>query len=183
MTKPRDAIKWLKSLIGTPEYEGKPTYPPEKSIMERLEGLIPPVDKIRDSYNVDRRIAEAAHKAMLSVEELVKETSELIKETLREQKKAIDAQELLLDQQEVTAGIIDVQYYKSIDAETIIQNLREWMFGDPRTIAWFLENVLIPAFTNAFAQQTAARQRKLFNGLRVAVNVLQKLDGILLEPQ
>jgi hypothetical protein len=149
--------------------------------MERLEDLIPPVGLIRDSHGVDQRVAEVAHTAMLAVDALVKEIGELVKVTLKEQSTAIEASELLLDQQAITGDIIDVQYYKSLDAETIITNLREWLLKDDVTIAWMLENVMIPAFTLAFAKQSESRQRKLFSGLRVAVNYLQKLDGVLLE--
>jgi hypothetical protein len=168
--------KWLKTIkLWTRK-------PKSKSIMERLEDLIPPVGKIRDSYGVDQRVAEAAHTAMLSVDALVKEIGVLVNATIEKQGEAIEASGLLLEQQVLTGAEIDVQYYKSLDAETIITNLREWLLKDDVTIAWMLENVMIPAFTLAFAKQSESRQRKLFSGLRVAVNYLQKLDGVLLEP-
>lgn len=179
MAKVKDFLRQLSELLGI---ENPKTSHP-KSIMERLEGLIPPVEVIRDSYKVDRSIAEAGREAMLAVEKLMKEVDRLVSKTLAQQKQSIEAQDLLIEQQEITGDIIDVQYYKSLDAETIINNLREWLLGDDLTITWMLENVLIPTFATAFAKQTAARQRKLFSGLRVAVNVLQKLDGVLAEPQ
>jgi hypothetical protein len=179
-------IKWLastghfvKELLGLEAPKTKH----HQSIMERLEGLIPPVEVIRDSYKIDRSIAEAGREAMLAVEKLMKETERLVSKTLAQQKQSIEVQDLLLEQQEITGNIIDVQYYKSLDAETVIMNLREWMLGDDKTVAWFLENVLVPAWVNGFAQQTEARQRKLFNGLSVAVNLLKRLDGILVEPE
>lgn len=172
MAKPKDILKWLKELLGIE----KPRTVQPKSIMERLEGLIPPIEKIRDSYQVDQDVAEAGHRAMLAVEQM-------ILATLREQQQNIKVQELLLDQQEVTSGIIDVMHYKTLDAETIIINLREWLLGDDLTIGWILENAIVPAFGSAFAKQEPERQRALFAGLRVAVTALQKLDGMLVEPK
>lgn len=166
--------KWLKQL-----FESKSP----QSIMERLEGLIPPVKLIQDSYKVDISIAEAGREAMLAVEKLMKETQRLIAKTIAQQEQSIEIQNLLVEQQEITASIIDVQYYKGLDAETIILNLREWLLGDERTIAWILENVFIPAFVNGFAMQSERRQRILFNGLSAAVNLLKRLDGVLLEPE
>lgn len=165
-------LKWLKEQLGIE----KPRTAHPKSMAERLEGLIIPVELIRKSYEVDMDVAEAGHKILLA-------TEVLIKASLKKQQAAIEASELLLDQQGVTSGIIDTQYYRSLDVETIIINFRKWLLGDDLTIAWVLENAIVPAFASAFAKQTESRQRKLFNGLRVAVNVLQKLDGILLEPQ
>jgi hypothetical protein len=176
MAKIKNILNWLKWLAFS-----KPN--PEQSIMERLEDLIPDLGKIKASYKVDTSIAEAGREALLAVDKLLKETEKALTKAMARQQQAIDVSDLQIEQQIITSDIIDVQYYKSLDAETIIKNLREWMFGDEKTISWFLENVLIPAFTTAFSQQTEARQRKLFNGLRMAVNVLQKLDGILLEPE
>lgn len=182
MAKGREVIKWLKTFIGVRIEDDMPLTIPPKSIMERLENLLPDVDSIRNSYKVDTSIAEAAREAMLAVERLLKETERALAKAMSSQQTAIKAQDLLSDQQEVTGAIIEFQHYKKLDAETIIINLREWLLGDDLTISWMLENVLIPAFTLAFARQTESRQRKLFNSLRVAVNVLQKLDGILQEP-
>lgn len=179
MTKPRNALKWLKEQLGIE----KPKTAEPQSIMERLEGLIPDIGKIKEAYKVDTSIAEAGREALLAVDKLLKETEKALTKALAKQQQAIEVSDLQIEQQAITSKEIDIQYYKSLDAETIIMNLREWMFGDPKTIAWFLEHVLIPAWANGFAQQSEARQRKLFNGLRVAVNVLQKLDGILLEPE
>ena len=169
MAKLRDSWKWLKRLVGVIA----PSKP--QSIIERLEGLIPPVEKIRDSYKVDRQIALEIHKEMLAIEER-------IWKTLKDQQQAIAVQELLIEQQDITGDIIEVQYYKSLDAETIINNLREWLLGDDLTIGWMLENALVPAFGRGFAKQKPERQRALFSELRVAVNILQKIDGMLTEP-
>jgi len=160
-------MNWLKRLL---------TKPPQQSIMERLEGLIPPVEKIRDSYKVDQRIAEEIHKEMVAIEERMTKS-------LEQQRQNIKVSELLIEQQEITSDIIETQYYKSLDAETIIINLREWLLSDDKTIAWILENVFIPAFVNGFAMQSEKRQRVLFNGLSVAVNLLKRLDGVLLDPE
>jgi len=171
MAKLKNALGRLKEMLGLE----KPRTAQPKSIMERLEGLIPPVEKIRDSYKVDQQVAEAGHRAMVAVEEM-------ILATLIEQRQSIRVQELLIEQQVATGDIIDVQHYKALDAETIINNLREWLLGDDLTIAWMLENGLVPAFGRAFARQTPERQRTLFAELRVAVNSLQKIDGMLAEP-
>ncbi len=169
-------LKWFKKLpilkVSRPQ-----------SIMERLEGLIPDLGEIKAAYKVDTNIAEAGREALLAVDHLLKETERALAKAMERQQQAIEVSDLQLEQQAITGSIIDVQYYKSLDAETIIMNLREWLLGDDLTIAWMLENVLIPAFTSAFAKQSEARQRKLFSGLRVAINVLQKLDGVLLEPE
>lgn len=148
----------------------------DKSIVERLEGLIIPVDIIQRRYKVERDVADAGHQILLA-------TERLIKASLKKQQEAIEASEQLLGKQEETATIIDFQVAKQLDAETIIINFREWLLGDDITIAWMLENALIPAFTTAFSKQSESRQRKLFAGLRRAVNALQKLDGILLQPR
>lgn len=178
MTKVRNALKWLKEQLGIE----KPKTAHPKSIVERLEGLVPNVELIRNSYKVDTSIAEAGREAMLAVEKLLKETERALTKAISSQQQAMDVQDLQTEQQEITANIIEVQFHKQLDAETIANNLREWLLGDDITIAWLLENCLIPAFGLAFAKQDPERQRKLFAGLRVAANALQKLDGILMGP-
>jgi len=164
-----NVLGWIKRLVGVVT----PSKP--KSIMERLESLIPPVEKIRDSYKVDQRIAEEIHKEMLIIEDRMRIN-------LEEQRQNVKVSELLLEQQAATGDIIEAQYYKSLDAETIINNLREWLLGDDLTIGWMLENSLIPAFGRGFAKQKPERQRALFAQLRIAANHLQKIDGMLIEP-
>lgn len=175
MTKARDALNWLKSALGVEGTLDRSTHP--KSIMERLEGLIPPVELIQKSYKVDTEVAEAGHQIMLAAEKLMVAT-------LKKQQKAIEASELLLDQQEATAGIIDTQVNKQFNAETIIQNFKIFLTEDELTIQWILEHIIKPSlFSGAFGKLEEGKQRELFNALRTTVNKLQKKDGMLAEPR
>lgn len=174
MAKAKDVLGWLRELfrIEVPRAVAR-----SESIVERLEGLIPPVDLIERSYKVDRRIAAAGHKVMLA-------TEELIKASLKKQQQAIEVSELLLDQQEATSDIIDTQVNKQLNAETIIQNFRIFLTEDELTIQWILEHIFKPAlFAAAFGNLDESRQRELFNALSRTVNSLQRKDGMLAEPE
>lgn len=171
-------MNWLEKLLR----RDKIAVDQDKSIMERLELLIPNVVEIRDLYNVDRTLAEVASEALLAVTKLLKETDRALAKAMARQQQAVAAQGLLLEQQEITGDAIDIQSAKQLDVETIAQNFREWLIRDDLTIAWMLDNVVVPAFARAWAMQSERRQRLLFNTLSVAVNQLKKLDGILLEP-
>lgn len=180
MAKPRNALNWLASAGHfVKEQLGieKPRTPHPKSIVERLEGLIPPVDLIEKSYKVDRHIAEAHHDLLLAAEKLTVAT-------LKKQQHAIETSELLLDQQAVTADVIDIQVNKQLNAETIIQNFRIFLTEDEATVTWILEHLIEPAlFGASFANLEPGWQRKLFNSLRTTVNSLQKEHGMLVEPR
>jgi hypothetical protein len=169
----KKALNWLKEMLGLKAL--KPAHP--QSIIERLEGLVPPVHLIEKSYNVDREVAEASHTLMLAAETLM-----VI--SLKKQQKAIEASQLLLDQQEVTANIIEDQVYKAADAQTIINNFRIFLTEDEATIAWILKHIIAPSiFAGGFGKQDAKRQRELFNALQKTVNDLQRTDsGLLVEP-
>jgi hypothetical protein len=166
-------INWIKERLGL---EVPPTAHPQ-SIIERLEGLIPPVADIEKSYKIDRRIAKALRKAMLAIEELMKET-------LQQQQQAMEVQGLQMEQQEATAGIIEAQVHKAADAQTIIQNFRIFLTEDEKTIEWILQNIIEPSvFASGFGRLDAKRQRELFNSLQKTVNDLQRTDsGMLAEP-
>lgn len=172
MAKPKDILKWLQELIGG---VGTPSKP--KSIVERLEGLIPLVDKIADSYKIDKRIAREVYKEMLAIEERTWKA-------LKDQQRAITVQELLIEQQETTTGIIETQVNKQLNAQTIIQNFRIFLTEDELTIQWILEHIINPGlFGAAFGNLEPRRQRELFNSLRTTVNALQKEHGMLVEPK
>lgn len=172
MAKSRNALKWLKELLGIEN----PRTPHSKSIVERLEGLIIPVELIQKSYKVDREVADAGHQILLA-------TEKLIKASLKKQQDAIEASELLLDQQDATGDIIDTQVYRAADVKTLVWNFKIFLTEDEQTITWILENVIEPAvFAAAFGNLEPGWQRQLFNSLRTTVNSLQKEHGMLVEP-
>lgn len=172
MAKSRNALNWLKELLGIE----KPKTAHPKSIVERLEGLIIPVELIQKSYKVDREVADAGHQILLA-------TEKLIKASLKKQQDAIEASELLLDQQDATGDIIDIQVDKAANVETIVRNFRIFLTEDELTITWILENIIDPAlFGTSFGKVESERQRELFNSLRTTVNSLQKEHGMLAEP-
>lgn len=173
MAKPKDILNWLKEMMGLE----KPQTSHPRSIVERLEGLIPPVEKICEYYKVDKQIAEEIRKDMMVIEKRMREN-------LERQQQAIVAQELLIEQQDVTSAEIDVQVNKQLNAETIIQNFRIFLTEDELTIQWILEHIIKPGlFGAAFGNLEPERQRALFNSLRTTVNSLQKEHGMLVEPR
>lgn len=173
MAKSKDILKWLKEMLGLE----KPETARPKSIIERLEGLIIPVDLIQKSYKVDREVADAGHQILLA-------TEKLIKASLKKQQDAIQASELLLDQQGATSDIIDTQVYRVADVKTLVWNFKIFLTEDEATITWILEHIIEPAlFGASFANLEPGWQRKLFNSLRTTVNSLQKEHGMLVEPR
>lgn len=139
------------------------------TILKRLGGLVPDVEKIAQAYGVDQKRA-------LKIQSSISVIFELFGDLILEQA-------VLIEGQAETALLIEREMGRGRDAQTILSNIDVFLSGDVVTVEHILNVIFAPVFAEAFGRLNPERQRDLFAALRFAINSLKRQDGVLTEPE
>lgn len=142
------------------------------TILKRLGGLVPDVERICEAYEVDQKRAKKIQRGMKMLMQLFLDLMQLMSD-----------QSEFIEGQEDTAIMIEGQVNKEKDARTILDNIEIFTSGDHPTVRFILDTVFTNVFAEEFGHLDPARQVELFASLRNSINSLQRRDNILLEPE